>query len=765
MNILKHNSKNNGVSQSRLSLRKRSIIIFAVCVSLLVGVFCTIVMGTVKRKLLTFCASSAEYAILVNNSFFEKWLSDYTADLRNFSEYKQLKEGNTDEIENFLSGKNETKKPYILDLFYSGLDGIASNSRGITLDIKNMPFFEEMISGRFDTRISQPRGATLYNRPYFVISKAVHGKNKSVTGTVFYAVDLNAITAPVSRISFAKNDSSFLIGTDGSFIIKPHNSVLSQKTENLDDRGKESLYNFSELVKSGKTGNLKLYSENFGNEFVSFARIKNTEWVFGLVEQQADIYNYIFDLRLRVIAILSLFGIALIVIFTIITLSGTRRINSHRLTLQQYNDFDELTGLWTEAKFEEEAQKLLNETPKKNYMLFGIDIRGFRIIQQTEGIGVANEQLVLLSKRLGAIAMQKGGIAGRGAIDHLFLMYPITNREDALRDFESLLFNGNYLSGRSGERISTKTGIVFAGKDFEQDTIQNLIGKTSYAKHMIQDNIIQNYSIYDQNMENHIIKEKRIERYIPIAFAHNEFYVVYQPKIDIKNGKIIGAEALVRWNSPELGPCMPDEFISLFERNGYINRLDFYVYKKVFEFLHNRIAEGKPTVSISVNMSRFHLLDDKFVSKFVTLFNTYNIPPSLVEVEIVERSVGDGDNRLVAVTQALHENNFRIAIDDFGHGESSLNIISEIPADVLKLDQKFMRSDKKDKPTDKDDYKIVTKIVEMAKALGKETICEGVETEQQIAFLRSVDVNYVQGFFYSKPLKERDFIEYMEKHA
>ena len=210
---------------------------------------------------------------------------------------------------------------------------------------------------------------------------------------------------------------------------------------------------------------------------------------------------------------------------------------------------------------------------------------------------------------------------------------------------------------------------------------------------------------------------------------------------------------------------MAFEFITLFERNGYINRLDFYVYQQVFEFLEERIKAGKPNVPISVNMSRFHLGDEGFVKKFCDLFDQYEIPPELIEVEIIERSVGVGDERLVEVTKQLHEKKFRVAIDDFGSGESSLNIISEIPADVLKLDQKFMRVDQNGKLPSKDEFKIVAKIVEMAKSLGKETICEGVETEQQIAFLRSVDVNYVQGYYYSRPLKVEDFVQYLERNA
>lgn len=386
-------------------------------------------------------------------------------------------------------------------------------------------------------------------------------------------------------------------------------------------------------------------------------------------------------------------------------------------------------------------------------------------MQQTEGIHAANEHLIKLSRRLDEIAREKKGIAARGHIDHFYLMYPISDKETALRELDSLLYNGNFLAGRLGELVPTKAGIVFTGKDYERDSIQNLIGKTSYAKHMSQDNLLRNYSVYDSNMETRILYEKRMERFIPIAFAHNEFYVLYQPKINLNDGKIVGAEALVRWKSAELGNVTPDNFIPLFERNGYINRLDFYVYKKVFEFMETQILKKeKKLVPISVNMSRFHLNDEKFVLKFTNLFREYSIPPQMVEVEILERSLGVADDRAREVAEKLHEIGFRVAIDDFGTGESSLSLISKVPADILKLDRKFMLGVQAASSSSDDELKVVRQIVEMARQLGKETICEGVETEQQVNFLRSINCDYVQGFFYSKPLSEKDFIEYLENH-
>lgn len=772
MFFAKRYSKKNGVSLSRLAMRRHSIIVFSIIVLLLVSVFCYLILRTTTSNIKSFYRSSTEYAVKSGAEYLENRLTGYEADLERISHMPVLNLPNTRAINGALAGVEAMEQPpYVFGLYFADMNGDFYTKDGRRLNFKKEEFFDAFYSGRTKAEISRDTQDNYMKKAAFTVAKTIYGES-GMRGVLFYVVDLKAIKDPVSALPFARNSSCFVMNDLNEFLIEPEfESVIKTKAgeeEQLSQKEKSALYDFKDAIKYQDAGSVILESYIMGTEYISFAKVKNSKWTIGLVETEHPSYINSLNSSGSLIALFVIFAILVIFAFAFVTLSGSRGKSSHRLTLQQDSDFDELTGLWTESRFEEECERILDRNPDKNYMLFGIDIRGFRIVQQTEGVAAANEQIMMLAKRLGQIAMLQNGIAARGAIDHLYLMYPLKEKQgkkEALKEFNNFLYNGNYFPGRSGERISTKTGIVFAGKDFEKDTVQNLIAKTSYAKHIIQDNLLQNYSVYDASMEARIIKDKKIERYIPIAFAHKEFYVVYQPKVDLTNGKVIGAEALVRWDSPELGLCMPDEFITLFERNGYINRLDFYVYQQVFEFLDERIKAGKPSVPISVNMSRFHLGDEGFVKKFYDLFEQYNIPPSLIEVEIIERSVGVGDNRLLEVTRQLHEKKFRVAIDDFGSGESSLNIISEIPADVLKLDQKFMRVDKNGKLPSEDEYKIVAKIVEMAKSLGKETICEGVETEQQIAFLRSVDVNYVQGYYYSRPLSEEDFITYLERHV
>lgn len=250
------------------------------------------------------------------------------------------------------------------------------------------------------------------------------------------------------------------------------------------------------------------------------------------------------------------------------------------------------------------------------------------------------------------------------------------------------------------------------------------------------------------------------------ALANGEFFVEYQPKIDLKSEKIIGAEALVRWQSPKLGFLNPDEFIPLFEKNNFIVELDFYVYEKVFKFLRMCLDKNIPVVPISVNMSRNHSKPAAFVRRFSRIFKEYNLSSDLIEIELLERSVMNRSS-MEKTTELLHEAGFKVAIDDFGTGESSLSMLTKIPADVLKFDKSFLNSMQKSgkSEVDRKSAAMISSLISLGKRLKVKTLFEGVETEEQRDFLKSTDCDFVQGFFYSKPLEENEFIDFVKKNS
>ena len=248
------------------------------------------------------------------------------------------------------------------------------------------------------------------------------------------------------------------------------------------------------------------------------------------------------------------------------------------------------------------------------------------------------------------------------------------------------------------------------------------------------------------------------------ALDDGEFFVVYQPKISLKDDKVCGAEALVRWNNPKEGFMTPDKFIPLFERNGFIKKLDFYVYEQVFKLLEKQIANGEKVVPISVNMSRNHNKAEKFIHDFLELFNKYNVPPQYVQLEIIERSFMDS-NTLGEITKRLHQEGFSVAMDDFGSGESSLNMLTSIPVDVLKFDRVFLLSSMNEDGTmDSKSAEFIQILINLSKNLDKQSVFEGVETKEQRDFLKSINCDVIQGYFYSKPLVEKDFLEFLKEH-
>ncbi|MBR5096749.1 MAG: diguanylate cyclase, partial [Treponema sp.] len=520
MFFVKNNSEKNGVSLSRLSMRKRSIIVFSFSVIFLVSLFCYFILRSLTINIQNFYRDASEYTVKYNASFLEKRIGGYLEDLKDIERSPIFKEKDSKKINEILVKTRPYDDPYIIGAYFTDPSGMVYFPDGTSLDFSSHDFFEGLLSGKIKQGVSKDAKSEYFKNKIFCVARDVYAEDGKLRGVLFFAVDLLAVKNPVSRMAFVESANAFVVDTEGNFLIEPEfESVIKEYNEDptkLAQRDKDSILNFKESIARQNDGSLILNTARMETEYVSFARVNNTSWIIGLVETESDSYKAFLVVRSKVILLCAIFVVLLIAVFAFIILSGTRGKSSHRLTLQQDHDFDELTGLWTESRFEEECERLLKNNPDKNYMIFGIDIRGFRIVQQTDGVAAANEHLIMLAKRLGQIAMQQNGIAARGAIDHLYLMYPIKDKESALEEFNSLLYNGNYFPGRAGERIPTKTGIVFAGKDYEKDSVQNLIGKTSYAKHIIQDNLLQNYSVYDANMEARIIKDKKIERYIPI---------------------------------------------------------------------------------------------------------------------------------------------------------------------------------------------------------------------------------------------------------
>ena len=234
------------------------------------------------------------------------------------------------------------------------------------------------------------------------------------------------------------------------------------------------------------------------------------------------------------------------------------------------------------------------------------------------------------------------------------------------------------------------------------------------------------------------------------AFANNQFKVYYQPKYSFETEKIIGAEALIRWKDPEKGLLPPDKFVPLFERNGFIQKIDMYVFDSVCRFLADWKKAGADgscphPLTISFNLSRNHLYNPDLIKELCSIKDKYDIGPNHIEVELTESIMFDNQKRLINVMNQIKNAGYSISVDDFGSGYSSLNLLKDIPADVLKLDKEFLSN----VPEDSKETTIISSVIEMSKKLNMKTVAEGVETQNQAKLLRDMGCDIAQGYYYA----------------
>ena len=282
----------------------------------------------------------------------------------------------------------------------------------------------------------------------------------------------------------------------------------------------------------------------------------------------------------------------------------------------------------------------------------------------------------------------------------------------------------------------------------------------SIAEQTVEDAKVDTVTYFDEKIRNRMTEEHELEKMMHSALENDEFKLFIQPKHRVGDGALGGAEALVRWISPEKGFISPGKFIPLFEKNGFVGPVDNYILEQLCIFQRNRLRRGYKTVPISVNVSRVQLSDPNLAHEICAIVDKHSVPHKYIDIELTESACFDDMEVLVNTITKLRSMGFPVSMDDFGSGYSSLNLLKELPFDTLKIDGEFFRN-----VTDANRANIVVKnIIDLAKSLHMTVVAEGIETQEQVDFLRTTECDLIQGYFYSKPISAKDFEEYMSKH-
>lgn len=425
---------------------------------------------------------------------------------------------------------------------------------------------------------------------------------------------------------------------------------------------------------------------------------------------------------------------------------------------------DVLTGLDSYEVFLDKLQAEIDTIGDDKIAIVYTDIKHFKYINDTYGYKVGD---ALLKEFAGEFMLDGGPIfsASRVYSDNFVAANRIAAGTRSNEEFREMIYRMNcerearfrekYLSSR----LQFNTGISILDKDSRSLEAETAISNANLARKVAKEMENNCCVLFDQSMMEGIKREVEITSGIPRALERKEFQVYFQPKMDTDTLDLIGAEALVRWKKPDGRFIYPDEFIPLIERSGQIVDVDYYVYREVFQFLAERLKEGKKVVPISLNVSRMHLNRTDFITYVESLLEEFQIPCSLIEFELTESIYLENTERALDLIKGLHNLGIKVSMDDFGSGYSSLNLLSKLPIDIIKLDKVFL----KEGEMQESDRIIISCVVDMAKKLHIASLCEGVETQEQSDYLKKVGCQMQQGFYFSKPVPQKDFEDIMER--
>lgn len=419
---------------------------------------------------------------------------------------------------------------------------------------------------------------------------------------------------------------------------------------------------------------------------------------------------------------------------------------------------DAITGVYNFETFLRIAEEIIKDAPEK-YALTYLDIGNFKAINRACGYDMGDYVLQKCARIMEKLPSVE--CVGRVYGDK-FAVLAKRVVEDSMEKVKKDSYNINCRIREelrkicNDESIMIHTGLYCFAPGDKMDTA---ISKAKVAKNIAKQRWTSKMIVYEEWMSDSTEKSYDIMSKVDEAIAEREFLVYLQPKVNSKTQEIIGAEALVRWKKKDGTMVFPDEFIPVFERNGKIIDVDYYVYEEVFRYLRKRFDNNLPVVPISMNVSRVHLQDEKIIDKIAELMEKYQIPCKCLEFEITEQVYVEKLQEALPFIEKLREQNIKISIDDFGSGYSSLNMISTIPLDVLKLDKAFM---KRGQELTRKDKAVITHLVELAKDIELEVLCEGVETPVQAEFVKDIGCNAWQGYCFARPMPIEEFDEFLD---
>lgn len=636
-------------------------------------------------------------------------------------------------------------------------DGQVTTTDGYTQDLSSRAFFQEGmqglpgISNTLQDRIGSPE-------PINVFSIPVYNQNNEIMGVLFATYRNQLFEELLGVQSFNNQGFSCLLNQDGELIACSSNApstlqeatVISDYLE-ADMRNDKPYQELTKMLRGTVSGGGSFYGDGRSYHYYAVALDnlrKDRQWFALTIVPDQVLSNrtepVLFQVRLLMLLI--------ILIASCGTFAYVHSIRTQRRQLFRLAYEDPLTGGDNFACFKE---KMIRHNGDLGFYV-ALDIQDFKIINSTCGVAKGDETLQEIWKVLQS-NIHLGEFSAHINADRFVLF---------LRDKDKRTLEPR-LSGMCQDltNLSTKLNIprvfplcgVYETTDHKE--VEQNYGKAVQAKYLVKDKRTRHYAFYDELDVQQLSENRLIENSFEDALKNGEFQLWYQPKVDPVRGNILGAEALIRWQRPDGTMLSPAKFIPLFEKNGNITTLDEYVFRTVCAQQQKWQQAGMKLYPISVNISRVSLYFSNIVDKYRDILDSFQLDPKYVPLEITE-SATINNSDISSLIEQFHKAGFTLLLDDFGSGYSSLSSLNVMHFDTIKLDKSLI-----DYIGDQNGERLLLHITQLLQSFGMTITAEGVETSDQVEFLKNLHCDDIQGYFFSKPLPLNEFEDFARKHT
>lgn len=557
----------------------------------------------------------------------------------------------------------------------------------------------------------------------------------------------------VSIKSDEKPDLVNMIDADGDFIVRALNRLDSKESTSIYNMG-VSLLDEAEVKSSLSKGEdyYALFTLDDNNYSVYFKHLDYKDWYIFLINS-TDIKDDYMVKMLYITRITFAFIIGIIILFVGLAYLMLKKSNNMLSKLAYY---DELTEAYNATEFRNKCEQALKT--EKDYSIVVFNIKKFKFINSIYGEKWCDELLCYIKEVLDKNTY-KNEYYCRESSDQFFIFIKSVDKNEILNRVNKIKSDIQKFSKIKNQNceITIYGGICnYIELHNTSKIYKNMLDNALFIMKEKNENKAS-FIFYDEYIYKKIYKQNYIENNMQSSLDNEEFRLFLQPKVDPKTNKVIGAEALVRWIKNDGTIIYPNEFIPLFEKNGFCEKLDLYMIEKSCQKIREWLDNNKEAIPISVNQSKLSFYRTDYIEAICKITEKYNVPNSFIVLEILEGLALDNIADFNNTIERLHEKGFKVSMDDFGSGYSSLNTLGKLKIDEIKIDGEFLLKLEQDKEHKNKQKIILSTIINLAKKLNLQTVVEGVEDENHLEFINDLGYDMAQGYYFSKPLDEKSF--------